>query len=513
MSSEEKKTPLKSLLNDNFEDEKLTHTGEGKAPDSDTGMSQRRDYMICIDPETFRQYRLDLLRNDIVVDDAKYPPEVKKKIDMHYEIISSMLKMPGFHWMFERSAEVNRYRRRRFPYHYPVSKTFEEASEYPVYIYQSELSKAFSDKVELAVEVDLMEYKELFKETEGQVVIGLTQSLVTSFNEVLKNLLREVYKRYAKKLKPSPDHQFVLKADGYRDYLRGNDSLLAYERVRIVLRKREILKLILTEIPKKVSKVEFPPVLRLSANEKFDYKEVVSVSPLFWYPMQKISQLYLEGKLQRNVIRVDAGKMIKFAQKKRKLNMANWRKLFDLDPATIGEHMLMLKSGECNFRFRFKLVGLEHLHLIFNELTKPMATDNGRAKPSNITLPSQCGSKEGTVFANKSLGNKIDKSFIKIPSVLSQGWFKDKMHTRLPLSSPFSTYLTYCPIFEDYCKEKVFGFVPFALYLQIKIYYGCQKLSKSKFTRKVPFNTNATFNEWIELGDVRVSLLSSHTPV
>lgn len=88
-----------------------------------------------------------------------------------------------------------------------------------------------------------------------------------------------------------------------------------------------------------------------------------------------------------------------------------------------------------------------------------------------------------------------------MPSVYSG----DSLKAAIPFNSPFSTYMTYSPIFEQYCDSKKFPFVPFALYLKIEIYYGCQKLSKPKFTRKVPFSTSVTFNQWIDFGDVRVT--------
>ena len=102
------------------------------------------------------------------------------------------------------------------------------------------------------------------------------------------------------------------------------------------------------------------------------------------------------------------------------------------------------------------------------------------------------------------IGTTIKTASVKVPSVFARSTAKEKERKRLPFDSPFSTYMTYSPIFQEYCKEGKFPFVPFALYLKVKIYYGCQKLSKPKFTKKVPFNTTVTFDEWIEFSDVRV---------
>jgi len=494
----------KLLSTEQVEEDKQSNVShvERKLSDLDTNNSTRKEYVVCTDPETFKQYRIDLTQNDIIVDDCKCPEELTKNVLKHYEMLKKMLKMPNFKWVYEESAEVNRYRKRLLPYKYIYftdnrSLLNEEASNYPVYIYQSELSKAFSDKVDIDVEIDLLEYKDSFPATCNNLVIKFKESLVTSFNEVVKNLRRRVYKDYRVKLKPSADYQFVLKADGYRDYLRGNDSLLAYERVRVALRKKEILKLILTEIPKTNEKQKFPPILKLTPYEKIDFTDISSISPLFWYPYHKIGD-NLETK-NRNVLRISSGNLIRYSKSKPRFNFANSRKLFNKDPASLSEHLLVLNSGQCNFRFRFKVVGIENVGLIFNELTNPVATYNGKATPSNITLPSQLKSKT-SILISFTIGELFEGSYVKVPSVLWNRSYDEA----LPLDSPFSTYMTYKPIFEKYCEKKEFLFVPFALYLKIEIYYGCQKLSKAKFTRKVPFNTSVIFNEWIEFTSVRV---------
>jgi len=35
-----------------------------------------------------------------------------------------------------------------------------------------------------------------------------------------------------------------------------------------------------------------------------------------------------------------------------------------------------MHSGECNWRFKFKLVGIERLNVLFNEIRNRVATDN-----------------------------------------------------------------------------------------------------------------------------------------
>mmetsp|Transcript_28355 Transcript_28355/g.27296 ORF Transcript_28355/g.27296 Transcript_28355/m.27296 type:complete len:132 (-) Transcript_28355:1066-1461(-) len=47
---------------------------------------------------------------------------------------------------------------------------------------------------------------------------------------------------------------------------------------------------------------------------------------------------------------------------------------------------IILQSGECNWRFKFKLIGVERLNLVFNEIRKKVATDNLKTQPRNVTL-------------------------------------------------------------------------------------------------------------------------------
>lgn len=49
---------------------------------------------------------------------------------------------------------------------------------------------------------------------------------------------------------------------------------------------------------------------------------------------------------------------------------------------------VILLTGECNWKFKFKLVGVERLNVIFNEITQKVATNNLNTEPRNVTLKS-----------------------------------------------------------------------------------------------------------------------------
>ena len=68
--------------------------------------------------------------------------------------MTQMLNLPKFRWTFLGEAES--YRRRPFPLKFLKN----ECSDYPVYVFTSELSKAFDSESEIETIVDISEYKD-----------------------------------------------------------------------------------------------------------------------------------------------------------------------------------------------------------------------------------------------------------------------------------------------------------------------------------------------------------------
>ncbi len=92
----------------------------------------------------------------------------------------------------------------------------------------------------------------------------------------------------------SEKNEFVLKAFGFREYLIGGYPLLAYDRVRKALRKKDILKLTLTEKPNNDTKEAFPVIVKTHPK----IKKLKSVSPFFWYPPETSLDIQL-NKIKR----------------------------------------------------------------------------------------------------------------------------------------------------------------------------------------------------------------------
>lgn len=46
----------------------------------------------------------------------------------------------------------------------------------------------------------------------------------------------------------------------------------------------------------------------------------------------------------------------------------------------------ILQSGNCSYKFQFRLIGLERINVLFNELKEAVATNNLETVPKNVTL-------------------------------------------------------------------------------------------------------------------------------
>lgn len=131
-------------------------------------------------------------------------------------ILRKQLNLENFSWNFK---EADLYRRRPFP----IEFLHNEISKYPCYVFQSSLSKAYNKIATITIEVDISEFESKFKP------IMHEESLVTSTNELIRNILRKVYDKhrgYKIKDQIHENNNLILKANGYREYFEGNYQLL-----------------------------------------------------------------------------------------------------------------------------------------------------------------------------------------------------------------------------------------------------------------------------------------------
>jgi hypothetical protein len=135
--------------------------------------------------------------NNIIIEpniDKELESDIRDKNKKHKQIIKNLTKIDGFVWLSNK-GEADKYRRRKLP-QYLISR---EVSDYPCYIFQSELSKAFNKISHITLRVNLMEYKPLIKtraksKESNELYVQIKEPLVTSSKETIKNILHEVKK-------------------------------------------------------------------------------------------------------------------------------------------------------------------------------------------------------------------------------------------------------------------------------------------------------------------------------
>ncbi|KAL4490435.1 hypothetical protein ABPG72_002645 [Tetrahymena utriculariae] len=271
--------------------------------------AQYEKWLICVDPKSKMFYTVNSVTNELHIEtdaDDVMQDAAKKAINDLRQIID----YDKSSWLFE-SEQAKRFQRRKIP-SYLLHK---DSSEYPTYLCQSNLSLAFANVNSIKLVVLLGNYEDKLldwkqeppqneKKQEDKVIkdekpqkyekrIEIEAGLVTGADEVIKNILREIFKQAKVKLEPNnPDHQFILQIKGFREYLTGNYPMLSYDRVRINLRGHEHLDVRLTEIPIKSRKADlFPPTIMRKktdvANNKYqkvNWKKFHGVSILLWYP-------------------------------------------------------------------------------------------------------------------------------------------------------------------------------------------------------------------------------------
>jgi hypothetical protein len=88
------------------------------------------------------------------------------------------------------------------------------------------------------------------------------------------------------------------------------------------------------------------------------------------------------GSYDRNFLR----KVVYVAPDKEQISLTDHRYKTGGTTTPRPNQEIVLHSGECNWRFKFKLVGLERLDVLFNEIKDRVATNNKNTEPRNVTL-------------------------------------------------------------------------------------------------------------------------------
>ena len=209
--------------------------------------------VLCVDPQTGHSFRLNLETNEIAIEKDSDPRKYEAELN-RFEYLKGFSRLS---WSFESEATHNF--RRRAMQRYLLHK---DPSDNPCYLIDSELSSAFADVSDLKLHVDISNYCD--PQTAEKVnPVEIRASLVTGANEIIRTLIRRVYRETKVKLIPEyKTNQLVFKIEGVREYLTGNHPMLSYKQVRTALRGHQYCNVILTEVAKKNEKF-FPPLFTL----------------------------------------------------------------------------------------------------------------------------------------------------------------------------------------------------------------------------------------------------------
>ena len=151
---------------------------------------------------------------------------------------------------------------------------------------------------------------------------------------------------------------------------------------------------------------------------------------------------------------------------------------------------MILLSGECNFLFRFKLIGFERLSKVFDEFQSRKATDNAETNPRNLTIIITSSDIKKQKYTPPKL-HQIYKKYIAYQS--------KHLHIHSPFSNQSFNNNSQCYDFEwnmyDPADEKKkISFTPWSLQVQCFLYHGCEELTQPVFSKEIMFHTNAKFD-------------------
>lgn len=468
-------------------------------------MSSEGKYLICLDPRTNHQYLLSLSDNHVEVQ-WDLSPDSRGFYDDQLAILETLRGFETADWHFN-SIEYKNYRRRRIKPHLLQP----DAYPFPAYTTSKELSSAFAEETDVRLIVDISEYMgEAMLNYQGSEDDTLSQAsysvlynteqksfnikacLVASANEVVKGIIRHVYKKYGHKIRAKgEDNQLVLKVTGKLSYFTGNHPILAYKVIRTSLRECTNVNLILKEIPKNWES-EFPPYFT-----KERYRTIIPeiVKPtFFWY-----SPIDLPSNKDRAVSEA-------------------FRNKFQTD-ATDSINLRFepeLLSGENDWPLRFTIKGADSLFLLFSSAFWGKACHNGFDPPEYVVLPGR--DKKTDKHKSKSdKSNQSSQQSVRSSSILSTN-FKLKPKGSVigstrgtntqALNSAFLNHGPTNSLSIDLKNTFKLPFDPYMLSFEVMLLYG-EEIFKGciKEVKYSPFNYYPRCNDMVSF-----NLKVSETP-
>ena len=490
-------------------------------------------YIICVDPESKHVYTLGLNSNTVVIE-WNVPMSFRERARKSLKMLKDLTRdNTTYNWWFYSDA-ARHYQRRKFPKH--LLKP--DMTKYPVYLKLSKISLAFQDTTSIELLVDLTAYQQLT--SEGQMRVQIPNNIMvhakitTNPDEVIKKIVRQVYKEYKIKLRPMhEDHKFVLKISGYHEYLIGDHPLFNFERVRSNLRGVKNLPVVLEEIPKLILNENYPPLVERKIKdimegiiEPIDWEKFKEAPIIMWHPPVELPafneadeqpQKQNEGddhseerKLQSKVFRSE--KNNEPLERPRAYVHFIMRDFLRERRRQREEELILYKnlqhfSGEIEFPFEVKIHGLEKMISIFKQYQQN-ATYNGFVTPGYITLQSQ--ETHGGEHAPKKKEKKKKKDlvtiapkFVKTKKDRPANDLDAKMHLATDNVSVQTNQGQGSNVFQSLVSTYGLPFVPYLISVEMGIYYR-NDLLQPHLTRETTLKPFSFCPRWSESLDFQI---------
>ena len=449
--------------------------------------------VIILDPKSKSLYRYNL-DTHVVKFESSSTEESKRTIEVEIRNLEHLCGFDITGWNFS-SKETTSYRSRAI-WKYLIQP---EASPYPSYTTCRELSSAFASVTEIKLIVDISRYldsrksiveseasskapRASFQFNRSDRIISFKVSLVSTANEAIKYMVKQVYRDHRIKLQPlNANNQLTFKVRGRKEYFTGNYPMLAYKQVRASLRGMEYLTVNLTEVPKV-----------LASDQGSFVSETEPLNTLYNFLMFYTLNSPGEESRPPRLIKPRVFQLMKENPLKIREDLTD--KLLQGQESSDASF-----TGECEWPFRIRLCGVENLYNLFAEAFRGSATNNGTEKPGYVILPKvKEKSREVNHHRRKSSGSIERRSSIPLvkskpqKSTLSKGYDSSTSNSAYLNHGPSSTTA------QELANEFRLPFVPYLLSFDVMILYGDSVLGECyRRTEYCPFKYSSRLMDWV----------------
>jgi len=450
--------------------------------------------VLCIDPDSKLLYRYNLTTDEYLLEHSSHSTTIKIAEDLI--TVETLRAFELCEWEFASEA-CEKYRRRRLR----PALLVKSASKFPVFTTPKQLSSALSDKVEIALLVDISAYfqsglllpcPDSLRLLSNPWRLELRISPLTSAVEVLQETVDSLLSLGAEGKTHYQENEFALKVYGKREFVRGNVAILAFEGIRKFLRETDQVPLKLMEIPQENHDL-FPPMIEDNRPIPDSFQH-----SFFWHAPERLQD---KGKRRGKA----TGKRLNLP---RLHELTRARQVKPFGNLLTGESVELaeLVTGECDSPLRVCLKGCERLNKLFLEGIWGKATHAGICPPACLVVPNAKKEKLQE-SADKVTPTNSNESVV---SQLSERSREGELSRRAKLFSNLSN-LSVSGAAEFAGLFKLPGPMKF-LQFEVMLVYGDKVVRYRerdcvRKSEKVNFAFNARMEEWINF-----SIPLSHLP-